>query len=142
MPGSSCGFSQRLAASVWRGGNQGCDWLGRSFMQPNSSRDDMITLRRFGLRDSEHDTLIAAGDRRQHAMSARTTPELLRQATKSVRKARGASIKALPKPPSNRPEHGRQIFVYNHLQKNHVVYSLTRALNVLTPFNSLNKVMC
>ncbi|KAH8791451.1 transcriptional regulation of mitochondrial recombination-domain-containing protein [Hyaloscypha finlandica] len=78
-------------------------------------------------------------------MSARTTTVVVGQATKSVRKARGASKTALPKPQSNRPEHGRQIFVYNHLQKNHVVYSLTRTLKnnaslAQLPFNGKKTV--
>ncbi|KAE9379304.1 hypothetical protein N431DRAFT_364400 [Stipitochalara longipes BDJ] len=78
-------------------------------------------------------------------MSTRTTSEVVRQATKSVRKARGALNTALPKPQSKGPEHGRQIFVYNHLQKNHVVYSLTRVLKnnaslAQLPFNGKKTV--
>ncbi|KAG4424905.1 hypothetical protein IFR04_001876 [Cadophora malorum] len=59
------------------------------------------------------------------------------QATESVEAAkiaRAASIAAarasgIKKKQTPRPEHGQQIFVFNHLQKNHVVYSLTRAMN-------------
>jgi len=75
-------------------------------------------------------------------MSARTTAGAARQATKSIRKARGASNAALPKPHSNRPEHGRQIFVYNHLQRNHVVYSLTRVLKVLPQSCLFQEIAC
>ena len=63
------------------------------------------------------------------------------QATESVEAAkiaRAASIAAarasgIKKKQTPRPEHGQQIFVFNHLQKNHVVYSLTRAMNVYCP---------
>ncbi len=103
-------------------------------------RDDMTMLTITGSHFRARDR--ACSLYREDAMSARTTSEVVRQATKSIRKARGASKTASPKPQSNRPEHGRQIFVYNHLQKNHVVYSLTRALRVLLSSNSLHNDIC
>ncbi|KAH7418404.1 transcriptional regulation of mitochondrial recombination-domain-containing protein [Cadophora sp. MPI-SDFR-AT-0126] len=59
------------------------------------------------------------------------------QSTESIEAAkisRAAAIAAqrasgIKKKQTPRPEHGQQIFVFNHLQKNHVVYSLTRAMN-------------
>ena len=43
--------------------------------------------------------------------------------------------------PEDGTEHGQTIYVFNHLQKQHVVYSLTRALNVhpLTSFAYANR---
>jgi Transcriptional regulation of mitochondrial recombination len=74
-------------------------------------------------------------------MNARSTTDLarhailpiggVRYAIYTIRGARHASTAPIPPP----LEYGRQIFVYNHLQKNHVVYSLTRALKVF-PFSS------
>ncbi|KAF7879177.1 hypothetical protein EAF04_000375 [Stromatinia cepivora] len=47
--------------------------------------------------------------------------------TAGVRYASTTSVTA--RQPPNRPEHGEQIYVYNHLQTNQVVYSLTRGMN-------------
>ncbi|TVY88683.1 Uncharacterized protein LAWI1_G007605 [Lachnellula willkommii] len=57
-------------------------------------------------------------------MNVRPTTDLARHALLTIRGARHAST--VPETP--KLELGRQIFVYNHLQKNHVVYSLTKAL--------------
>lgn len=51
--------------------------------------------------------------------------------TAGVRYASTASVTA--RQPPNRPEHGEQIYVYNHLQTNQVVYSLSRGMNVCLP---------
>ena len=63
-------------------------------------------------------------------MSARTTSDLVRHAVRTANSARHASTTTVPKKKRPNPEHGRQIFVYNHLQTNQVVYSLTKSLNV------------
>ncbi|KAA8568390.1 hypothetical protein EYC84_007424 [Monilinia fructicola] len=47
--------------------------------------------------------------------------------TAGVRYASTTSVTA--RQPPNRPEHGEQIYVYNHLQTNQVVYSLTKGMN-------------
>ncbi|TVY82307.1 hypothetical protein LSUE1_G003179, partial [Lachnellula suecica] len=60
-------------------------------------------------------------------MPAHPTPSLARHGMLSIRGARHASSAPLPQDPPT-IELGRQIFVYNHLQRNHVVYSLTKAL--------------
>ncbi|TVY26338.1 Uncharacterized protein LHYA1_G005436 [Lachnellula hyalina] len=59
-----------------------------------------------------------------HTMNVRPTTDLARHAILVIRGARHAST--APEPP--KLELGRQIFVYNHLQRNHVVYSLTKTL--------------
>ncbi|KAE8451959.1 hypothetical protein EG329_002123 [Mollisiaceae sp. DMI_Dod_QoI] len=63
-------------------------------------------------------------------MSARTTSDVAKKATRAIGKARKLSPTALPPGRNRAPghEHGRHIFVFNHLQKNMVVYSLTKAL--------------
>jgi len=52
-------------------------------------------------------------------------PSIAQQLAITTRKAASRKKKGVPK-----PEHGRQIFVYTHLQKNNVVYSLTKTLKV------------
>ncbi|RAL59493.1 hypothetical protein DID88_006606 [Monilinia fructigena] len=47
--------------------------------------------------------------------------------TAGVRYASTTSVTA--RQPPNRPEHGEQIYVYNHLQTNQIVYSLTKGMN-------------
>jgi hypothetical protein len=56
--------------------------------------------------------------------------DLAKAATKTIKRIQGASKTPVKKKRTPKPEHGRQIFVFNHLQKNHMVYSLTRALKV------------
>ncbi|KAF4637904.1 hypothetical protein G7Y89_g175 [Cudoniella acicularis] len=66
-------------------------------------------------------------------MNVRSTRDLARHAIALARGARHATTAAQPNSSSQtgagvEPEYGQQIYVYNHLQKNHVVYSLTKAL--------------
>jgi hypothetical protein len=65
-------------------------------------------------------------------MSARTTSDVALKATRVIGKPKKPSPTALGPRRKRGPdhEHGRQIFVYNHLQKNMIVYSLTKALRV------------
>jgi hypothetical protein len=58
------------------------------------------------------------------------TPSIIRKAKAAVEAVRGAFPQKLAKPKKRKPEHGQQIYVYHHLQKNQIVYSLTKALNV------------
>jgi len=83
----------------------------------------------------------------KHAMSARTTSEVVRHATNSAKKVRNASTASLStrKRKTTKPEHGRQIFVFTHLQNSMVVYSLTRTLKnnaslAQLPFNGKKTV--
>ncbi|PBP22756.1 hypothetical protein BUE80_DR006387 [Diplocarpon rosae] len=72
------------------------------------------------------------------------------QASESVVVSQAAQLAARranpnPKIVKPKPEHGQQIFVLNHLQKNHVVYSLTRAMKnnaalAQIPFNGKKSV--
>ncbi|OWP04038.1 hypothetical protein B2J93_8419 [Marssonina coronariae] len=72
------------------------------------------------------------------------------QASESVVISQAAKIaarRANPNPSTvtAKPEHGQHIFVLNHLQKNHVVYSLTKVLNnnaalAQLPFNGKKSV--
>ena len=67
-------------------------------------------------------------------MSARSTTDLIRQLVFTAHRVRHASTTTLPQPPKKvKPEHGQRIFVYNHLQTNQVVYSLTKTLRVSSP---------
>jgi hypothetical protein len=66
-------------------------------------------------------------------MSSRTVTKLSKVARKG---RRGAFVAAGPAHDKG-PDFGRQIFVYNHLQTNQVVYSLTQNLNV-RPFISID----
>jgi hypothetical protein len=63
-------------------------------------------------------------------MSAHKSADLARAATNTIKQIEGASKTPVKKRRTPKPEHGQQIFVFNHLQKNHMVYSLTRALKV------------
>ncbi|RDL40452.1 uncharacterized protein BP5553_00431 [Venustampulla echinocandica] len=75
-------------------------------------------------------------------MNARISPDLARHGILAIRGIRHATT-AAAKPAAGKPaaakraaapreetdsDLGRQIYVYNHLQKNHVVYSLTKAM--------------
>jgi hypothetical protein len=59
--------------------------------------------------------------------------EVARRAIQAVASKAQYASKPVVKPKKTiqgpRPEHGQQIFVYNHLQTNQVIYSLTRSLN-------------
>ena len=57
-------------------------------------------------------------------------PSIIRKAKAAVEAVRGSFPQKLAKPNKRKPEHGQHIYVYHHLQKNQIVYSLTRALNV------------
>lgn len=78
---------------------------------------------------------LPAGEIARRAVQAKESIEVSTKA----RAAAIASEKALHdafgirKKTTPRPEHGQQIFVFNHLQRNHVVYSLTRAMKVFPP---------
>ncbi|PBP28640.1 hypothetical protein BUE80_DR000244 [Diplocarpon rosae] len=83
-------------------------------------------------------------------MNAGELARRAQQASESVvvsQAAKLAARRANPNPEivKSKPEHGQQIFVLNHLQKNHVVYSLTRAMNnnaalAQIPFNGKKSV--
>ncbi|KAF7948824.1 hypothetical protein EAE96_008010 [Botrytis aclada] len=55
--------------------------------------------------------------------------------TAGVRYASTKSVTA--RQPPNRPEHGEQIYVYNHLRTNQVVYSLTRGMDNTSSLHQL-----
>ena len=59
-------------------------------------------------------------------MSTRSTKNVVQAASKAS-KVRHAAVKSGS---PNNTELGREIFVYNHLQTNQVVYSLTKGVNV------------
>ncbi|KAH6719831.1 transcriptional regulation of mitochondrial recombination-domain-containing protein [Leptodontidium sp. MPI-SDFR-AT-0119] len=90
---------------------------------------------------------LPAGEIARRAVQAKESIEVSTKA----RAAAIASEKALHdafgirKKTTPRPEHGQQIFVFNHLQRNHVVYSLTRAMKnnaalAQLPFNGKKSV--
>ncbi len=82
---------------------------------------------------------LADCSRHSPTMSTQVTSNIARQAKgaiDSILKASDAAIAPIKKQKQKRnprPEHGQQIFVFKHLQKNHVVYSLTKQLNVRSP---------
>jgi hypothetical protein len=61
-------------------------------------------------------------------MRAKDTKKVGQMASKAVSKARARHVK--PSSPPKESNLGRQIFIYNHLQTNQVVYSLTKSLKV------------
>ncbi|KAJ5042775.1 mitochondrial 54S ribosomal protein mL67 [Drepanopeziza brunnea f. sp. 'multigermtubi'] len=76
--------------------------------------------------------------RRAHQAAEAAASQAAKQAEIAARKAN-----TVPKTPP--PEHGREIFVYNHAQRNHVVYSLRKAMNnnaalAQLPFNGKKSV--
>ena len=82
----------------------------------------------FSLKDLNSSIKLYTPQASTHTMNVRPTTDLARHAILVIRGARHASTAPeLPK-----LELGRQIFVYNHLQRNHVVYSLTKTLKVLS----------
>jgi hypothetical protein len=60
-------------------------------------------------------------------MSARTSSQIAAKAEKALRGKRAASVAAAPVRDS---KHGREIYVYSHLQTKQVVYSLKRNVKV------------
>ncbi|KAH7360714.1 transcriptional regulation of mitochondrial recombination-domain-containing protein [Rhexocercosporidium sp. MPI-PUGE-AT-0058] len=90
---------------------------------------------------------LPAGEIARRAVQAKESVEVSTKARaaaiaseKALHDAFGIKKKQAPK-----PEHGQQIFVFNHLQRNHVVYSLTRAMNnnaalAQLPFNGKKSV--
>ncbi|KAG0646792.1 hypothetical protein D0Z07_6311 [Hyphodiscus hymeniophilus] len=63
-------------------------------------------------------------------MSVRSTTDMIRHLVLTAHKVRHASTVPLPGASRKaKPEHGQQIFVYNHLQTKQVVYSLTKTLH-------------
>ncbi|KAG4428418.1 hypothetical protein IFR05_016098 [Cadophora sp. M221] len=78
---------------------------------------------------------LPAGEIARRAVQAKESIEVSTKARaaahaseKALHHAFGIKKKTIP-----RAEHGQQIFVFNHLQRNHVVYSLTRAMKVFPP---------
>jgi hypothetical protein len=66
-------------------------------------------------------------------MRAKGTEKVAQIASKAISKARPRPVESGS--PHRESNLGRQIFVYNHLQTNQVVYSLTKSLKVsLYPF--------
>jgi len=84
-------------------------------------------------------------------MSAEAPPRL-KFLIKTITKANGAKgvRKGLPRQPKeggvnpqipwNKPEHGEKIWVFKHVQKNHMVYSLSKVLNVCLPIALENQL--
>ncbi|KAK0129648.1 hypothetical protein ONS96_000212 [Cadophora gregata f. sp. sojae] len=70
---------------------------------------------------------LPAGEIARRAAQAAESSEAAKTARAAAIAAQRAS--GIKKKQTPRPEHGQQIFVFNHLQKNHVVYSLTRSMN-------------
>lgn len=59
-------------------------------------------------------------------MSSSTVSQIARSGSRFADKVRNASVSVKPE-----VEHGRQIFVYSHLQTKQVVYSLKQNVKVL-----------
>ncbi|KUJ21156.1 uncharacterized protein LY89DRAFT_715426 [Mollisia scopiformis] len=67
-------------------------------------------------------------------MSARTTSDVARKATRAIGKSKPSPTALGPR---RKRDYGRQIFVFNHLQKNMIVYSLTKALRNNAALNQI-----
>ncbi|KAL2074600.1 hypothetical protein VTL71DRAFT_8378 [Oculimacula yallundae] len=91
--------------------------------------------------------ILPPGEIARRAVQAKESIQVAKR-TRSVAKATDRTIKeafGIEEEKKRRPEHGQQIFVFNHLQKNHVVYSLTRSMNnnaalAQLPFNGKKSV--
>ncbi|CZT49773.1 uncharacterized protein RSE6_10663 [Rhynchosporium secalis] len=91
--------------------------------------------------------ILPPGEIARRAVQAKESIKVAKQ-TRNVAKATDRTIKkafGIEEQKKSKPEHGQQIFVFNHLQKNHVVYSLTRSMNnnaalAQLPFNGKKSV--
>lgn len=72
-------------------------------------------------------------------MSTSTVSQIARTGARFADKVRNASVSVKPE-----VEHGREIFVYSHLQTKQVVYSLKQNIKVLPALflNILTKSFC